>query len=188
MSGRRAPKSPCVALPVSGMGGTKTRKKPSDPGGPTLNEDQLRELFLKLGCIALDKRKPNRGGYYAIKRRINGDLTQELAHRKIYETFFGADLTDKVVRHKCDNPGCINPYHLIEGTQADNVRDRVERKRSAVGDDNGRSKLTREQAQRIMEDTTTRSSDLARAYGVSHKAIRLIRQGKNWRFLRPSER
>lgn len=29
-----------------------------------------------------------------------------------------------VVRHLCNNPGCVNPEHLAPGTQADNIRDR----------------------------------------------------------------
>ncbi len=35
-----------------------------------------------------------------------------------------------VCRHRCDNPGCYNPYHLEDGTHADNVADRVARGRT----------------------------------------------------------
>lgn len=41
------------------------------------------------------------------------------------------DIADRVVRHTCDNPRCINPLHLLIGTRADNNRDRAERGRSA---------------------------------------------------------
>ena len=40
-------------------------------------------------------------------------------------------LTDRRVqaRHTCDTPLCVNPEHLLPGTNSDNVRDAVRRKR-----------------------------------------------------------
>jgi hypothetical protein len=34
-----------------------------------------------------------------------------------------------VVRHKCDRASCCNPSHLELGTERDNYRDRVARRR-----------------------------------------------------------
>lgn len=34
-----------------------------------------------------------------------------------------------VIRHRCDNPPCCNPAHLVEGTQRQNVEDMIERGR-----------------------------------------------------------
>ena len=33
--------------------------------------------------------------------------------------------------HSCDNPSCCNPHHLRWGTQADNVKDAIDRKRNS---------------------------------------------------------
>ena len=44
------------------------------------------------------------------------------------------------VLHTCDNPPCCNPDHLYEGTQQQNIADRVARRRNAAGARNGRYK------------------------------------------------
>ena len=36
-----------------------------------------------------------------------------------------------ILRHICDNPSCVNPHHLLDGTQKDNVQDMLRRKRNA---------------------------------------------------------
>ena len=47
--------------------------------------------------------------------------------------------------HHCDNPPCVNPDHLFEGTIADNTRDMVRKGRNVIprvrGSRHGRSKL-----------------------------------------------
>ena len=35
----------------------------------------------------------------------------------------------KIARHTCDNPGCVNPAHIIPGTKAENTRDMLQRGR-----------------------------------------------------------
>lgn len=76
------------------------------------------------------------------------------AHR-IAAMLAGMDIVGKVVRHTCDHPWCMNPDHLIPGTHADNVRDRVERGRSAICERNGRTKLTKQQARDISKFRST---------------------------------
>jgi len=49
------------------------------------------------------------------------------AHRFSFYLMYGEE--PEVVRHKCDNPKCVNPFHLEAGTQKQNCRDTVERGR-----------------------------------------------------------
>lgn len=58
------------------------------------------------------------------------------AHRVSWELHFGNPGT-MLVRHKCDNPCCVNPTHLTLGTNADNSRDMVRRNRQARGNTHG---------------------------------------------------
>lgn len=45
------------------------------------------------------------------------------AHRYSYSIHYGVDIAGLIVRHRCDNPCCVNPEHLISGTQKENVHD-----------------------------------------------------------------
>ena len=50
-----------------------------------------------------------------------------------------------VVRHKCDNPNCVNPDHLEIGTKNENAMDRLERNPMTC-----RRKITDEEAENIL--------------------------------------
>ena len=67
-------------------------------------------------------------GYGVIGRGIRGyGLVR--AHRASWEIAYGEIPLGLIVRHRCDNPSCINPEHLLLGTHADNTRDKIERGR-----------------------------------------------------------
>lgn len=54
---------------------------------------------------------------------INRAGLPRFAHRWAYEKFYGPVPAGLSVLHKCDNPPCINPLHLVAGTQSDNIAD-----------------------------------------------------------------
>jgi hypothetical protein len=88
----------------------------------------LRYEILDNGCFKIVGRKTDSRGVCQIG--VNG--TYKLSHRAVYEHFYGQIPAGLVVRHKCDNGGCINPEHLELGTVADNNRDKIERGRIRV--------------------------------------------------------
>lgn len=56
------------------------------------------------------------------------------AHRFSFLVWNGALDDTLMVCHRCDRPLCVNPEHLYQGTNTDNVRDAVERGRHRNGE------------------------------------------------------
>jgi hypothetical protein len=59
-----------------------------------------------------------------------GHKDKRYAHRLSYELFAGPIADQDHVRHKCDTPCCVNPDHLLCGTNQDNRTDMARRNRS----------------------------------------------------------
>ena len=85
--------------------------------------------ILPNGCYQVSNKKKDRDGYTII-RKNHKDIK---LHRLIYERVYGEIPPGMVIRHSCDNPPCINPAHLLCGTQTDNIKDREERKKNNNG-------------------------------------------------------
>ena len=108
------------------------------------------------------------------------------AHRAAWESFNGTIIPPKgVVRHKCDNPPCVNPDHLELGTQADNMADRQRRGRCnfSRGGDHPHAKLTAEDVL-IIRASSESPSILAKRYGLwGASSINNIRQRRSWKHI-----
>lgn len=100
-------------------------------------------------------------------------------HRLVYivYVFDNKELpTGIVIMHKCDNPRCINPEHLVQGTQFDNVldRDKKGRHNPAKGVDHGNSKLSEKDVILIRQwyyQGFKSQRELAKVFEVSQSAI-----------------
>jgi hypothetical protein len=78
------------------------------------------------GCIEWTHSLNNKG--YGVVWR---EGVRWLAHRLVYADVYGPIPEGLQVRHRCDNPPCVNLEHLVVGTQSDNMSDSVERGRHA---------------------------------------------------------
>jgi hypothetical protein len=108
-----------------------------------------------------------------------------LAHRVSYELSNGEIPEGKLVMHTCDNPKCVNPSHLIIGTDKENGEDKARKGRSArnifFGEANPKSKLTLEQARYIKQHPEMKHTELATMFGLSPNCIRGVRTGRTWK-------
>lgn len=131
---------------------------------------------------------------------VNGKI--ELVSRLVLAANLGRKIAPGMLAcHTCDNPPCFSPWHLYEGSHADNMRDMRVRRRSfgatqperhrqngieagkkniwTKGEGNPRARLSETEAARIRSSAIP-TKELARLYGVSRSTIQRIRSGKLW--------
>ena len=105
------------------------------------------------------------------------------AHRYAWARVNGPVPIGLMVRHKCDNPKCVNSDHLEIGTQADNVADMDQRGRRVnaqpKGAENGNAKVTDQDVLAIRNDTR-RQVDIAKHYGISQPVVSRIKLRQSW--------
>lgn len=118
-----------------------------------------------------------------------GTLTFEggsyYAHRCAYECEHGEGSADGlVIRHRCDNPPCVNPDHLLGGTHADNAQDAIRRGRlrPRMGSQHPCAKLDEATVGAMRERAkTTHIEEVVREFGASHGSGAAAIRGDTWR-------
>lgn len=114
------------------------------------------------------------------------------AHRLAFVLYNGPLLHNAC--HHCNNPACVNPDHLFDGTRSENTKDswdkgRREHIQMPRGEAAVHSKLSADQVVDIRRrlgggDLPAR---IAPDFGVSAQAVYAIRDGAVWRHLLAAE-
>lgn len=148
-----------------------------------LNSHPIEWTVTSSGCHECTSHCRDRFGYPKV--RYKGKI--RVMSRVVYSLFFlGGELVDSKlqVRHKCDNPKCINPEHLELGTHLDNVQDMIKRgrKNPVKGSNSWNAKLTNEDVIQIRASNLS-CIELSLKYPVCKNHIRAIKSGTSWRHL-----
>ena len=103
--------------------------------------------------------------------------TQLRAHRVSFQIHNPDVCIDGLlVRHKCNNPPCVNPAHLLPGTHLDNMADRMEAGHFYVNEDHPNVKFSNETVAAVRESVGP-SAEVGEKFGMSASQVRNIRRG-----------
>ena len=97
------------------------------------------------------------------------------AHR--FQFFRHNGYLPPVVRHTCDVPACVNPHHLLGGTQKENMQDQIARGRKI----RTHTVLTEPLVLWLVTQFPTRTdAELSAELGVSLTVVNHVRRGYSW--------
>jgi hypothetical protein len=120
-------------------------------------------------------------GYGVFK--LKNPRRNELAHRLAWALTNGPIPPGKHVCHRCDNPACCNPAHLFLGTHAENMADKVAKRRHSHGETATQAKVKPSDVAFIREAVATRSfrqRELAALFALSEGQISRIVRRVQW--------
>lgn len=134
----------------------------------------------KSGCW-LGEGKPDKWGYIRIQlgSRREGNRRKMLLHRFSYEAFVGPIPEGELLQHICDAPRCCSPFHLVPGSDADNMADAARKGRK-------RKKLTPGQIHEIRRqaEAGVPVATIAKQCKVSWSMVYKILRGEVWQHVK----
>jgi hypothetical protein len=145
-------------------------------------EERFLEKVIKTdGCWIWASSKNNDGyGHF----RFGGKMVR--AHRASYHLFRGEIPEGCVIAHKCDNPGCVNPDHLIACGQFENVQDCYVKGRTGRGEKNRHAKLKEKDvlAIKALILNGKNNTEIAKMFPIDRSVVSRIRNGRTWSFVK----
>lgn len=154
--------------------------------------DEKRDLHG--GCIPIKYKVDKDGCWICVNHQLDKDGYPRFVRDKkkvtmsryVFELYKEQIDKGNIILHSCDNPSCINPKHLSQGTHKENSEDRNRKKRQAYGIKNGNVKLTEDKVleiKKLLNDGKTKQKEIASKFGVSVPLIQKIKYGKLWSHL-----
>ncbi len=119
--------------------------------------------------------------------RVKKGTVGHAAHRLSWEIHKGPIPEGLWVLHNCpggDNPACVNPDHLWLGTESDNNKDCVKKKRNQRGERHGNAVLTWQmvcQARKLKSEGNICQREIAKMFGIGESHLSQILLGKIWK-------
>lgn len=123
-----------------------------------------------------DKLRPDGYGEFTFDYIDRTHRSIKLAHIFSYELANNISAKGKVVRHTCNNPKCVNPKHLLLGTQKDNMAD----KKKGPVDRNRVSNYTQADIDAVKAEIAAGRThrEIAKDYCMSTATVSFIKNNK----------
>ena len=133
-------------------------------------------------CWLWEARNKSKNGRYG---RMNFAGHARYAHQLAW-LFSRGEFSKRWILHSCPHSLCCNPRHLEEGGSPESVRRRVQRERTARGEQSGMAKLTAREVLEIRSEATRPGysrAATARRYHVHPVTITNLVSRRSWKHL-----
>ena len=116
--------------------------------------------------------RKDKDGYGSIR---DGKLNRR-AHRVSYELNIASIPNGKMIRHSCNNPSCVNPNHLLPGTQVENMQDRKDAGNEPIGEHHQNHKFSDNIIRQIKAFRGT-YKEISNIFNISESQVGNIKRG-----------